>query len=127
MSIPSSTRKNGTLFLHVILASDNGRLEWKHLQRDGPTVIQRVALTNYIVPKAATFNLLGDGEPTLKNANKKGGKKETAEIAAKPVSHFKSKVYISILTDNIKMSAADIPPEMAQFIRYTIIAILYFN
>lgn len=60
MNIPSKTRQNGTLFLHVILASDNGRLEWKNLQRDGPTVIQRVALTDYMIPKAATFNLLGD-------------------------------------------------------------------
>lgn len=46
--------------MHVILASDNGPLEWKQLQRDGPTVIQRVLLTEYVIPKAATFNLLGD-------------------------------------------------------------------
>lgn len=48
------------MFLHVILASDNGPVEWKHLQRDGPTVIQRVLLTEYVIPKAATFNLLGE-------------------------------------------------------------------
>lgn len=60
VSIPAKTRQNGTLYLHVILASDNGPLDWKHLQRDGPTVIQRISLTDYMVPKAATFNLLGD-------------------------------------------------------------------
>lgn len=60
IAIPTKTRQNGTLFLHVIVASDNGPLEWKQLQRDGPTVIQRVLLTEYIVPKAATFNLLGE-------------------------------------------------------------------
>lgn len=61
VTLPSKTRQNGTLFLHVILASDNGPVEWKQLQRDGPTVIQRIALTDYVVPKAAAFNLLGDG------------------------------------------------------------------
>lgn len=50
------------MFLHVVLASDNGPLEWQHLQRDGLTVVQRVALTDYMVPKAATFNLLGGNE-----------------------------------------------------------------
>lgn len=109
VDLPEKTRKNGTLFLHVILADDNGQLDWKHLQRDGPTVIQRVALTDYIVPKAATFNLLGDGELTP------SAKEKLASI--KPVTHFKTKVYVSILTDDITMSTVDIPPEMARFIR----------
>lgn len=65
VNIPSKTRQNGTLFLHVILTSDNGQVEWKNLQRDGPTVIQRVALTDYMIPKAATFNLLGDAVRTF--------------------------------------------------------------
>lgn len=61
IKLPAKTRKNGTLFLHVVLAVDDGKpLDFKHLQRDGPTVIQRVALTEYVVPKAATFNLLDD-------------------------------------------------------------------
>lgn len=50
------------MFLHVVLANDNGPLEWQHLQRDGLTVVQRVALTEYMIPKAATFNLLGENE-----------------------------------------------------------------
>lgn len=50
------------MFLHVVLASDNGQVEWKHLQRDGLTVVQRVALTDYMIPKASTFNLLGGNE-----------------------------------------------------------------
>lgn len=60
VDIPAKTRNNGTLFLHVVLADTNGLVEWKRLQRDGPTVIQRIALTDYMVPKAKAFNLLGD-------------------------------------------------------------------
>lgn len=71
ISIPAKTRQNGTLFLHVILANDDGTLEWKQLQRDGPTVIQRVLLTEYVVPQAATFNLLGESvSPLVKQQSK---------------------------------------------------------
>lgn len=58
IKVPASTQKNGTLYLMVVLALDDGVVEWKHLQRDGPTVIQRIALTEYAVPKAETYNLL---------------------------------------------------------------------
>ncbi|KAG4072039.1 hypothetical protein HA402_015538 [Bradysia odoriphaga] len=110
IALPTKTRQNGTLFLHVILASDNGQFEWKHLQRDGPTVIQRVLLTEYAVPKAATFNLLGESEAESKTPKKK-------VLVEKPVSHFKPKVFINMLTDDISMSQADIPPELARLIR----------
>lgn len=60
MDVPLKTRRNGTLYMHVALALDDTPLDWKSLQRDGPTVIQQIALTEYMEPKAATFNLLGD-------------------------------------------------------------------
>lgn len=53
------------MYLHVVLASDAGVVEWNNLQRDGLTVVQRVALTDYAVPKAATFNLLGGNQVML--------------------------------------------------------------
>lgn len=62
VEIPENTRKNGTLFLHVVLANDNGPFKWQHLQREGMTVLQRVKLTQYKEPRAATFNLLGDND-----------------------------------------------------------------
>lgn len=45
--------------MHVVLASDNAPFKWQHLQRDGLTVMQRISLTHYAEPKAATFSLLG--------------------------------------------------------------------
>lgn len=107
ISLPSKTRQNGTLYLHVVLADNRGTIQWADLQRDGPTVIQRVALTEFAVPKAATFNLLGETSDTH---SKK-------PIEAKPKSHFKPKVFISVLTDEISMSRSDIPPELSGYVR----------
>lgn len=50
------------MFLHLVLVNEfdnNGPFEWSDLKRDGMAVIQRIALTDYVVPKAATFNLIG--------------------------------------------------------------------
>lgn len=51
--------------MHVILADNRRSIEWPNINRDGPTVIQRVALTEFSVPKATTFNLLGETVRTL--------------------------------------------------------------
>uniref|UniRef100_U5EWM9 Lipid scramblase CLPTM1L n=1 Tax=Corethrella appendiculata TaxID=1370023 RepID=U5EWM9_9DIPT len=112
LDIPAKTRNNGTLFLHVVFADDDkSEIEWKQLQRDGPTVIQRIKLTEYMIPNAATFKLLKKVE-TITNDNTK------AKLTkGKPTSHFKSKIFVSILTDQISMSQQDIPPEIGRFIR----------
>lgn len=94
-----------------MLALDDESLDWKDFQRDGPTVIQRISLTQYIVPKEATFNLLNDENPN--NAQK--AKKSAANIKTK--THIKSKVFVTILTDKSSMSPQDIPPELARLVR----------
>lgn len=61
IDIPLKTRRNGTLFVQVVVALDSERdLEWKTLRRDGPTVVHTFPLTEYIIPRPKTFNLLGD-------------------------------------------------------------------
>lgn len=65
-------------------------------------------LTDYMVPKPKAFNLI-NSEGTEANKPK--------VLSAKPVTHFKSKVYVSILSDYVSMSVPDIPPEMAKLIR----------
>ena len=109
--MPLKTRRNGTLYLYVVLAIDDEALDWKDFQRDGPTVIQRISLTQYAIPKAATFNLLNDENPN--NAQK--AKKATGNI--KPKTHIKSKVFVTILTDKASMSPQDIAPELARMVR----------
>lgn len=65
IELPAGTRKNGTLYLHVVLANDNAPFKWQHLQREGLTVMQRIKLTEYMEPRAATFNLLGGNGVSL--------------------------------------------------------------
>lgn len=60
ITVPPKTRRNGTLHLQVVLALKGEPLEWKSLRRDGPTVIHSLSLTEYMVPKAEAFNLLGE-------------------------------------------------------------------
>jgi Cleft lip and palate transmembrane protein 1 (CLPTM1) len=94
--------------LHSVLADNSGELDWKQLKRDGPTVVQRIALTEYAIPALASFNLLGDS-PNTKESSKQN--------LQNPVTHFKTKAFISILTDDISMSQRDIPPELARLLR----------
>lgn len=118
VDLPEKTRRNGTLFLHVILADDDGPLDWRRLQRDGPTVIQRIPLTDYMVPKAKAFNLLGDAdEPAPSGTATHDQPAGVAPPKRRPVTHFKTHIYVSILADYVSMSVADIPPELAQLIR----------
>lgn len=66
VNIPKETTQNGTMFLHLVLVNDFGATyEWSHLKREGLTVLQRIALTEYIQPKPATFNLLNENDVSL--------------------------------------------------------------
>lgn len=61
VTVPTKTRRNGTLFMQVVVALDSEKdLEWKTLRRDGPTVVHTFSLTEYVVPRPKTFNLLGE-------------------------------------------------------------------
>lgn len=71
LDVPIETRKNGTMFLHIVLVNDHGPFEWRHLKREGITVVQRIALTEYSVPKAATFNLLGSNDVSNAEVDKR--------------------------------------------------------
>uniref|UniRef100_W8BXX7 Lipid scramblase CLPTM1L n=2 Tax=Ceratitis capitata TaxID=7213 RepID=W8BXX7_CERCA len=117
VDVPLKTRRNGSLYFQVVLALEGEPLEWKTLRRDGPTVIHTTRLTEFITPRAETFNLLGDNN----NDSNKGSKipyiNNNKARAVKPVTHIMSQVHISLLTDKISLSKADVPPEMAKLIQ----------
>lgn len=75
VDLPLTTRHNGTLWLHVVVAERSHPTEWRFLKpKLGPTVVQHVALTDYMVPQAKAFNLLGDeatGETNVKTKTTK--------------------------------------------------------
>ncbi|XP_054730391.1 lipid scramblase CLPTM1L [Anastrepha obliqua] len=123
IDVPLKTRRNGSLYLQVVLALNGEPLEWKTLRRDGPTVIHASRLTDYIAPRIQAFNLLGDSKnknSDLHN-NKKtigaSGKSNDYAQATRPVTHIMSQVHVNLLTDNISLSNTDVPPEMARLIQ----------
>lgn len=122
LDVPLKTRRNGTLYLHVVLALEGEPLEWRTLRRDGPTVVHTLSLCDYMVPRAEAFNLLGDGKEKQQQQEKLStgnGKKraKNAAAAGRPSTHIRSNVYVTLLTDLFSVSQADVPPEMAQLIR----------
>lgn len=67
VDIPRKTYRNGTMYLHLVLVNDIGvEFEWRNLKREGITVVQRIPLTQYKIPKPATFNLLNENEVNAK-------------------------------------------------------------
>ncbi|XP_031627427.1 cleft lip and palate transmembrane protein 1-like protein [Contarinia nasturtii] len=109
VDIPRKTYRNGTMYLHLVLVNDIGvQFEWRHLKREGLTILQRIALTEYMIPRPATFNLLNENE-----------KEPIASQNRKTVSHWKPKIYVTLLTDHFSVSNQDIPPEMGPLIRIT--------
>lgn len=121
LDVPLKTRRNGTLYLHVVLALEGEPLEWRTLRRDGPTVLHTLNLCDYMVPRAEAFNLLGDGKgKQQQHEEKKVAAKKQAKntaTAGRPSTHIRSNVYVTLLTDLFSVSQADVPPEMAQLIR----------
>ncbi|XP_055607225.1 lipid scramblase CLPTM1L isoform X2 [Uranotaenia lowii] len=109
VDIPAKTRRNGSLFMHVVLAANNDNLEWNSIKRDGPTVIQKLLLTEYELPRASTFRLLGESDNEADSVDNR--------FSSKPVTHIRTKLYLNILTELFEMSAADVPPELARFVR----------
>ncbi|KAH8319214.1 hypothetical protein KR074_002403 [Drosophila pseudoananassae] len=115
LDIPLKTRRNGSLYFHVVLALEGEPLEWRSLRRDGPTVIHTLSLTDYMVPRAEAFNLLGDAEKP--RASVEGKDNQKASSNERPSTHIRSNVYVTLLTDLFAVSQADVPPEMAPLIR----------
>ncbi|ALC48767.1 CG4332 [Drosophila busckii] len=118
LNVPLKTRRNGTMYLHVVLALQGEPLEWKTLRRDGPTTVHTLSLTEYMLPRAEAFNLLSEGKATEpETAAASQTAKKSAPAAARPSTHIRSNVFVSLLTDMYSVSQADVPPELAQLIR----------
>lgn len=65
-------------------------------------------MTQYMVPEAEAFKLLGKKDSSINKANK---------IAVHLVSHIKSRVTFTIMTDNIMLPAYSMPAELMNHIR----------
>lgn len=118
IDVPLKTRRNGTLFLHVGMALEGEPLEWRTLKRDGPTVLHTLNLCDYMVPRAETFNLINQNENAKTTEQQQQLKKKNKPAKSdKPITHIRSNVYVTLLTDIFALSQADLPAELAPLIR----------
>lgn len=110
LNIPRETRRNGTLFLHILLVPTSTKQDrsFIDLQKDIFTSYITIKMTQYMVPEAEAFKLLGKKDSSINKANK---------IAVHLVSHIKSRVTFTIMTDNIMLPAYSMPAELMNHIR----------
>ncbi|XP_066587511.1 lipid scramblase CLPTM1L [Prorops nasuta] len=113
LNIPRKTRLNGTLFLHTFVVPDNGKYDqpFNELIRNPLLSKATIQLSQYTVPKADVFNLLG---------NKNTAKNQVDKISQiEPVTHIKSKVVFTLMTEKIKLPMNNIPFELLPNIKIT--------
>ncbi|XP_064641107.1 lipid scramblase CLPTM1L-like [Lineus longissimus] len=106
VTLPRKTRNNGTLYAHVFI-SPHGESSLSG-RRSSYAISQ---LTTYMIRKADTFNLIGD-KSSQKRPQETGDKTK-----ARPVTHWRSKLLISVMTDNIPIERYGIPGPIYKFLK----------
>ncbi|CAG0882256.1 unnamed protein product [Cyprideis torosa] len=114
VSLPESTRKNGTLYFHAFLLPlsphQDGKNSWKRAleaARDSASHTT-TPMTLYHVPEAQTFQLVGEKEPAVKK------KKSNAAL---PVSHLKSEIHLNIMTEPVPLPHHGLPADLIQYLQ----------
>ncbi|XP_031850265.1 lipid scramblase CLPTM1L [Nomia melanderi] len=110
LNVPRRTRNNGTLFLHIVVAPSSKRYSKSiiDMQKDPYTSYTAIQMTEYIIPEAEAFNLLGD---KVINEQRK------IDSFMHPVTHIKSITSFRIMTDNVQLSAHAIPLELVHHLK----------
>lgn len=70
----------------------------------------RLKLTQFAIPEAETFNLLGEKSTKIN---------EVPRNRAKPVSHLRTRVTFTMVTDAVELPAQKLPYELMQSLRIT--------
>ncbi|KAL0121695.1 hypothetical protein PUN28_006884 [Cardiocondyla obscurior] len=111
LTVPSETRRNGTMFLHIFVTprSIKQNRTFISLQKDTFTSYTAIKMTQYIVPEAEAFKLLGDKSHSTKKIDN--------QIVVRPVSHMKSRVTFTIMTDNVMLPVYTMPAELVNHIK----------
>ncbi len=124
LEVPLSkkVRNNGTMYVAVFSVpfreSDNPKSNWLSMIGDPEATYSLLPLTQHHVPEAETFNLLGEekgagGEEEARKAKKR----EQNRREQKPVTHLRSKMTVSMMTDPVRMPTSEIPPELYYLMR----------
>ncbi|KAL6266848.1 hypothetical protein P5V15_003677 [Pogonomyrmex californicus] len=111
LTVPRETRRNGTLFLHILLVPPSIKQDrsFVDLQKDIFTSYTTIKMTQYIIPEAEVFKLLGDKNNSMKKVD--------SQTVIRPVSHMKSRITFTIMTDNVILPIHGMPTELLHHIK----------
>lgn len=108
VNLPKQTKQNGTLYAHVFLSkvqkTPYSNEKWTKLLTDPESVYIIVPMFIYKEPEYKVFQLLQDKENVKKND-------------VKPVTHIKTVLPISMLTEPLHISQIHMPSDIYQHIR----------
>ena len=108
---PKVVKKNATQYLAMFSLPIDDKLEnvqkkWSTMIRSEKAVFTLMTVTKYHVPEAETFQLLGGEE-----------EKSDVKVTRDPVVHLRSKIKVSVMTDDISLPSVGIPGEIYHLIR----------
>jgi len=120
VKLPKSVTNNGTMYLSVFACLpalgdkvDMSEDTWWHDVINKPqTSYVLTKLTQFHIPEAETFNLLGD-EKTEEE------KPKVSVDRSRPVTHLRSRVILSVMTDQVRMSVREVPGELGHVMQLT--------
>ena len=116
VSLPKRVRDNGTMYLGAFTVpykeGDDPAKDWLAMVHGEEATYAMVPLTQYHIPEAETFNLLGED----KKPEKKEKKKETVS-REKPRTHLRSKVTLSLMAEGPDMPSKQVPGELYYLMR----------
>ncbi|XP_071443905.1 lipid scramblase CLPTM1L [Hetaerina americana] len=123
LELPLKTRQNGSLYLHIWVCSqsqpqgdDSAILS--RLLRDPSSYHIRIQLTQYHIPNSEAFNLLRQDIHPHQKARAKGQEPQGLyKLNETPVTHLKSRVGFSIMTEYASLPVKSLPPELGPVLR----------
>jgi len=117
VKIPRSVTRNGSMFMSVFAChpglgnKDMSREGWWQEVINNPQTSYTLSkLTQFAIPEAETFNLLSEDN---------GEKPKVDRDRSKPITHLRSKITLSLMTDQLSMSIRQVPGEIGQVMQLT--------
>ena len=110
LKLPKTVLNNGTLYLCIFSVPKLKNVDkskpnwWESVISNPETSYTLTRLTQHAIPQAETFNLLGE--------EKEKAKTDHADRSI-PVNHLRSKIVLSVMTDQVSMSPKQVPGELA--------------
>ena len=89
---------------------------WHNVINKPQTSYVMTRLSQYQIPEAETFNLLGDDATSDQD---KSSKPKVSKDRSRPVTHLRSKIILSVMSDQLSMSLKQVPGEIGHVLQLT--------